>query len=561
MYRSQPRVILRLEEIEPRIVMSASPLMEQWVQQMAAVQQEYVSIWNTIAQEVRHIEQELGLLPANPANTSNQVNAASLPRASTEPATASAKTPTAPTDGSKSNDQGVMSPLIGTDEGYLWDPRSGTNASNWENWDYMGQVQIKDNQHNPTIPGQTLAPVFFDPKATTVPGLNGNGGSAITWDYSPKGVIAITLGPQSAYSGLQTINSGFTIDASVNAANTASTLNLDFADATSKFQIDGNSTITNMTLAGDRNGQFIINSGTTTIAQSPGYTDKIGVDVSINLGATLYDESCNALVFSNNNTFINIYGEMDVLYGTGTGLTLIDSNGYSNDEIYVYGGKLKYNGRGGVQDTFTVPIALSYGGTLIVTSNAVLSQGAWLTVEGANQFTNNASVSNAGPSTSVQLSQGATLECVNDYYQSHGTLATTDTTRCTLFDGASGTGTVNINSGVVAIALNTGSVGELDVTCGTMNFSGQYTTAIVGNTGSPGQCDLLKLNQGTINLQNAPPLYVNVYGTPKPGNTWIIIKAQFLTGDFAKPIQTNPQTTLNATPNPNGGQGQYWLSF
>jgi hypothetical protein len=215
----------------------------------------------------------------------------------------------------------------------------------------------------------------------------------------------------------------------VNAANTSlsmdgsSWLKLNFGDKVSAFQIDKDATITNMVLAGDPGGNFLINGGTTEIAQSSSYKDTIGVQFQVLAGATLRDEGWTQLKFTNNYLDITIAGgEMLVFFGTGNGAPLIDSNGFSNDGINITSsGLLKYLGSGNVTDTFTVPILVQDGGELWLTNAGNAPNGGKLIVKGAETVTHNASVYMTGDST-IQLSQASTLECDNDYYQDAGTL-------------------------------------------------------------------------------------------------------------------------------------------
>lgn len=103
-----------------------------------------------------------------------------------------------------------------------------------------------------------------------------------------------------------------------------------------------------MDLQGNGTGQFIIDGGTTTMAQSSTYTEKLGVPFLINSGAIVSYKSCNSLQLTTDiNAIIHIKGEMDFYWGqTGNGITLI-SGGASNpdDNIWVDGGNLVYYGR------------------------------------------------------------------------------------------------------------------------------------------------------------------------------------------------------------------------
>lgn len=299
----------------------------------------------------------------------------------------------------------------------------------------------------------------------------------------------------------------------------------------------------------------------TTVAESPGYTETIGVQFNINAGATLNDQSYNSLKFTNSNVVITVKGTMNT-YFSGIPV-LIDYGGMTNDYVNVSGGTLGYYGSAGVADTFTVPVYVQGGGVFLVSTANGQQDGAKLIVQDKSNFTfptnSKESVYMTGTTSSVQLRYSATLECDDDYYQANGNLQTMDGTTCSLVDGASSNGTANITGGALIIdAPNPQAYATLNVYCSTLNFAGNYRLSINAQAQGAGSCDLINVT-GTTNLQGAS-LYVNVNnGPPNNGSSWVIIQDQ--TGNIQNganlAITTNPQTNLNG-----GANGkQYILSF
>jgi hypothetical protein len=322
----------------------------------------------------------------------------------------------------------------------------------------------------------------------------------------------------SSYGNEQTINSGIQITTTGVNTTSSSKLNLFFSESNSTFQINGDSTITNFTLAGDAQAQFNINGGTTTIAQSPGYTETIGVQVTVEEGATLNDQSWNPLQFTNSGLAILVLGTMRTYYGPGTGMTLIDSGAFSRDYIFV-DGTLSYAGSGGVADTFNAPVYVSQG-TFLLSTAANQPAGAKLTVNGTVPGqTPNASVYLAGNGT-VQLSQGFTLVCNNGYYQNGGTLETTDSTQCTL----QGTATIDAG-GNLQVDDVANSYGRLNL-IGNLNLNGKLSVSVEGYTpnGSEGPSDLLYVS-GTLTLnKTTSTIFVNDYGTLQKGTQYRLLE-------------------------------------
>jgi hypothetical protein len=456
---------------------------------------------------------------------------------------------------------------------YTWNPQAGSTAANLsQNWELNGVQQgVGAN-----LPGKN---------STDIVAFNGSVSNApIEWNQNFKFStmsLGLTGGRGAAYTGLQTLDTAVTVELSDADGNwclnssTDSKLNLYFGTGTTAvFQIDGDATINNMALSGYPGNKFVINGGTTTIAQSGGYTDTIGVNFVINQNGTLNDQSYNSLKFTNSGVQITVQGSMFLYYGTGTGITLIDNGGMSNDYINVNGGTLKYSGSGNVtQDTLTVPVYVQNGGTFRLSAATGQPNGGKLTVQDGSQyqFPNNSleSVYMTGASSTVQLAYGDTLECDNDYWQAGGTLETTDATTCTLQDGAQGTGIAVVAGGTVWIDTIANSYGELDVKAATLNFGGQLNVSVQGYTPSPGQfgmSDKLKVVNGVFNLdpQGSTSLYVNDYGTVVGGDNWIVIYASNITSstdtiDF-KTKTSNPQQNFNYWPN-KPQQGQYEITI
>jgi len=537
--------------------------MDQLVQQMAVVQQEYVNAWNTVTQLVRYAQEQWDVVHGITAAALNPAPQTTVPQTGSAPSSSTAvahEAAPATTSTTKPKAQVSDSPLVPV-SGFLWDPTHGTNASNGLNWDYNGQEQNDPN--TALVPGQTADPVVFDP-ATTVH-LHGAGNSPIVWDYSPKIPFFMQVGTTSlsSYGQQQTINTGVTIQTTGVNTTSASSLNLDFLAASSTFQINGDSTITNMTLAGqDRSALFAINSGTTTIAQSPGYSESIGVQVTIAPGATLNDQSYNTLSFTNNNLVITVFGTMRTYYGSGAGTTLIDSGAYSGDYIDVENGTLSYAGSGNVSDTFNAPVYVNSGSFLLSTAVGQ-PNGATLTVKGAVPGkAPNASVYLAGTGT-VQLSQAVTLVCDNAYYQASGTLETTDATQCTLENK---NGTATVNGGTVWVDNQQNSYGRLNLT-GNLSLNAQLSVSVLGYTpnGNAGTSDQLYVS-GTLTLNKATStILVYDYGTLQKGaqNTdfWnVIVSPNNIVNDFLSG-SASPAANLSYGPSNVPDPGYYAVTF
>jgi hypothetical protein len=210
-----------------------------------------------------------------------------------------------------------------------------------------------------------------------------------------------------------------------------------------------------------------------------------------------------------------------------------------------------------------VPVSVN-GGNFIVTSAGSQPNGAKLIVQNKSGYTfpgnKMYSVYMTGLTSTVQLSQSATLQCDNDYYQSLGTLETMDGTTCTLVDGANSNGTATIAGGYLKIDQpNINQYATLNVNCDTLKFAGTYYVAINAQAQGAGSCDLLNVT-GTTNLQGAS-LYVYVNNAPpNNGFSWVIIQVaagKNIQNGANLPITTNPQTNLNGGVN----NTQYILSF
>jgi hypothetical protein len=328
-------------------------------------------------------------------------------------------------------------------------------------------------------------------------------------------------------------------------------LNLAFAAITSKFQIDAKSTITNMQLGGNSDGQFIIHAGTTTMASGGLFNEKLGVQFTIDAGAQVDFFSDNSLVLTHDDLTITVKGSMRFRNGdpdTGNGIQLISEGArFPNDYIDVDGGFVIYYGRQNITDGLTVPIRVENGGTFRLDVNTTIAKAlaGTLIVQGGNAFTQNASVYLTDASSSVQLSNQDTLECDSGYYQDSGTLETTDgPLPCTLQVGAGGAGTATIDGGSVVINEASG-YGQLNVTASTLNFNGALEVAIdATNQANKG---LLNVT-GTTNLKANSTLTVYVEnGQPAPNQKWIVIDAvpPINPGNFVMPMDIIPGYNLS----------------
>jgi hypothetical protein len=397
-----------------------------------------------------------------------------------------------------------------------------------------------------------------DPSPTNPIVFDGSHNDAISMGNAT--VASVTV--RNGYDASMAVTGSTTFtDSGTLVVDSKSTLHVTFG-TDSEFEVNGGGTITNMILAGDPTGTFMLNGGTMSIDPSPGvYTENVGARLYVNAKATLSYHSYDTLLFTNDNLEIDVVGKMNTYYGSNPNNTLISSNGYKGDDIFVEdGGVLNYWGNGGVTDTFTVPIFLQNGSlNLSAASNQGVTDGGKLIVQDGSGYTfpngSKESVYVEDPSSTVKLSHGATLVADNGYYQSDGTLETTDTTTCTLVDNS---GTTTIAGGSVIVAATTNSYGVLNVTTTNLKLNGSLTVAIAGNTGNPGTSDKFNVS-GTLTLQPASSLNVYVNGQPVGGNTWIIINSNNIVNNFAT-VTSIPQTNLNYSPNqPN--QGKYLISF
>lgn len=556
---------------------------DQWTRQIVTIQNELNSAWMALAQDLNqavlaNFQQQWDHLLGNNPSAPNQALGTDVQQpgsGSTAHEAGFAQTTMPNVNPSSGGTTEQTSPQIAPHplappqpHDYTWYPANGSfSASVATNWLLDGASQV--GNPNPSTPGPLDNVIFRG----DLNGTNNTSNAQIIWDGNKTWKFAsMKLGMPNdqnggtAYAQQQRVASNTAVEVSGDATGTSlytnsptSKLFVNFADQSSVFSIDANATITNMKLNGDFRAKFNINGGTTLIGLDagmgqPAYADTFGVDLVVGSGATLIDKSYTPLKFDNSFVYLMIQGEMDVYYGTGTGATLIDINGNANDAIDVNGGTLKYEGGGGITDTFTAPVKVENDGTFMVFSYPTQRTNATLIVSGAYPgYTHGASVYLTDPvpvaqASSIQLSESATLVCVNDYYQDAGDLETTDITHCVLQDGASGGGTATIAGGELYVDTQKGTYGELDVN-GSLNFAGTYYASVDGTKGGVGNCDLLNVT-GTTNLQGSS-LYVivnNVTQQPQ-GKQWVIVQdpeGKNIQGDFAKPITVNPQFVLNA---------------
>ena len=400
----------------------------------------------------------------------------------------------------------------GNTDNLVWKPQNNSqDPSLSANW--FDQNQGKSGV---TIPSASN-PVIFDGSVSNSP---------ITWGAMT--VKSMTL--QNGYNALMTENSN-TTDAGAFNEGATEKLNMYFNN-NMVFNIGGGGVITNMVLAGYPTGQFKLTGGTMEIAQSSSYQETTGVNIVVGQGATLTDQSWCPLKFTNSKLYLTVNGMMNVFYGTGGGMTIIDRNGFSQDVIDVSGGTLAYLGNGGVSDTFDMNVRVEAGGVFEVASAGGAKSGGSLTLKGDPSYL---SLYLTGPS-SVELSNAATLECDNGYLEDSGTLETTDSTTCTLKIASDGSGTANITGGQVIVDDGAG-FGTLNISCATLNFAGTLWIGIEGD--SFGECDHFNVT-GNLNLQNGSTLKVFVDGGLIGGNQWVIISA-----NNAFNAQTNNFTSTN----------------
>jgi hypothetical protein len=232
---------------------------------------------------------------------------------------------------------------------YTWDPRgvgTGTGvgsgsmnnlASDFHNWLKNGAPQRTTG----TIPGnKSTDEAKFDGSISNAP---------IIWNHGFTFSTMLT-GGFGGYTAIETLDPNVSIEltgvdgsSGAETANSALTIKLG-KDGVIKEDKDiewTNFYVTSST-PGDLTPQWIVNSGTTTIARPGGYTEKLGVNLIINQGGILDYRSNNSLTLTQSNITITVKGEMDVYWGTGSGITLIQGpNQVTGCYIHVTAGKLK----------------------------------------------------------------------------------------------------------------------------------------------------------------------------------------------------------------------------
>jgi hypothetical protein len=278
----------------------------------------------------------------------------------------------------------------GSGEVYTWDPGAGNGsgtgsgsgvnylASNYKNWLLDGLPQKGPTG---TVPGN---------KPTDKAVFDGAYDQPIVWDqnFTFSTMQLGNSGDQQTYNQKQTINSNVKVEltgqngnTSIDTEVTSSDFKLQFNDHNQVFQIDKDASITNMDVTGYSDDTILITGGTTTIAAAPGFTENLGVSLEIGANGTLDDNGWNPLTLTSDNLTITVIGPMNIEYGTGSGITLIDSGTHQGDYIHV-GGDLTYLGSGNVtNDTFTVPVYI-FGNTGVFTLQSKPGQpnGGKLTV-------------------------------------------------------------------------------------------------------------------------------------------------------------------------------------
>jgi hypothetical protein len=397
-------------------------------------------------------------------------------------------------------------------------------ASDPQNWIKDGNTQ---SQYG-TVPGYQPTDIAEFDGAYIPPGVSPD----ITWDYSPS---ISTMDVVNGYNGLQTVTGSMEMTGVDNGTSF-------FMDAASVFnqtisgivKYDGNTTYTSFNwVAGGQGAKVEIAGGTTTIAGSRDYTENVGVQFNIDKGAKVKDDGYCPLNFTASNLVLTINGTMQVIFsGVGTGITQIQQQGQNVSDCYidVSGGTLEYDGFAGYKDTFAIPVLVENGGNFNVTNVTDNGTGGYLIVKGYVTQTQKYSVYMTGSFSSVNLSKGSTLECDDDYRQDGGTLQNTDTTECVLQDGNTGNGTAIIAGGVVRIAVPTTTNVKLDINAKDVQFNGGLIVNVQGNGGKNDQ--LINKN-GSISLGDASVLTVKDNPQPVQGDSWVIMAANSINGDFS----------------------------
>ncbi len=407
----------------------------------------------------------------------------------------------------------------------IWNPSQGdgtllaSHAANW--WD--------DTQHAQGVEAAGIG----NGEGCQVWLSSAKSNSDITWDESVVvNNILLTggggAGGGSGYNAQQTVNAGVTITATdgIGMSGASSSLNVRLTDAQSGIDITGGIDLwTNFVISGAGNIQFL--GEQLTIGSNSNYTQCLESSLSIGNGGTVIDQGQCTFNFgdASRNLSITINSQSNfLLYGGNNTNTLINCG--SGCYFDVNGGTFAYTNEGATADIIDAGIYVHNSGALTVGSNGLGDGG--LEVYGIYTDSNNVTASVYMRGGTVQLSGGAGLNCIDGYYQSGGTLETTDTTRPWLQVGAIGNlGLMTIAGGSLALAQTPGNnqYGSLTIVCGQLDFSGTYDAKI--NAGKNGECDSLIVS-GVLNINNGSSLEVFVVGTLDPAKKgtedWMIIQ-------------------------------------
>lgn len=440
----------------------------------------------------------------------------------------------------------------------IWNPGSGdgtqlaSHAANW--WD---QTQLAQGVEAPGIGNGVGAQAWLS---------SAKSNSDITWDQSIVVDTILLTGGGGAqggggYNAQQTINSGVTVTASegVGMSGSLSSLNVKLSDAQSKLVSDGGVNLwTNFLFSGA--GTVVFDGGSQiTIGTDSDLVQSFDTLVNLEGGSVMLDKGMCALVFGTANKnlsiLINPQSSFQLYGGSNNTNNLITSNS-SGNYFDVNGGTFSYDNEGAALDVIDVGILIEQSGALMVGSGGS-GKGA-LQVDGSYTTANPAVTASVYmTSGTVQLSGGCGLNCTNDYYQSTGTLETTDSLAEWVQDGTTANlGTMTIAGGSLAIAQTPGmnQFGSLQIYCRVLDFSGAYDPKI--NAGTNGQCDSLSVS-GTLNINPGSSLEVFVVGTLDPAKkgtlNWTII--QNAANNLNRFANNNDQMTgLTDTPDkPNPG--------
>ena len=316
--------------------------------------------------------------------------------------------------------------------------------------------------------------------------------------------------------------------------------------------------VKSLTVQGNYNNTLTIKNGgtVTTYASNIVNSGSILTIVSADTAGILLDNTGTNFTIAFGATL-----NLKDVAGATSGASFFDASASNSGEYLKNAGTMNWTGTVGfgtqfVEDDIQAPVLNT--GTFNVNGNNGGDNNAAagiLSVSGQDA-TNTNNVSFDQNSGSCNLSNGATLKVYEGYYQSGGTLQTTDATTCTLYAIGKG-GDINIAGGKVVVDSAANSVGILVFIATTAEINGEIDVNGLTQGGNSTTSDLLDCRGvTTVTLQANGFLNVGTTGTGQlgTGNQWTVMKYAngALKGSWGQPpkvptgmsASTGPQQVL-----------------